>query len=412
MESDVPLVPILPTTPRANRIADGLHFATPVAMRIASIRCSDDEPNWNVSSLDSMLRLELDKAVIPSQSSIPDIVFPDNLLPFQVDQTLLDKLKINYNGYRWISQPKSEASETSEAKYAQWLNSIAAELKDVTGQQPRRTWNNRFSTTPLPGVASRRKPDLILIKPNDTEAWVNVATVCEVTSESNFPPRIRNTVMQKAFFAFYTQLDRRFFPSIAFSQTEFIFSTFDRAGMVSTGALTPDINALSFLRIVVGFMFGPDDLIGFDPTMIRSSDGSGAVQKIIVKGVDYTVKECIFSSETVRGRATRCWRVSKDEKQYVLKDSWCLRSRKPEPVVLTKIAGVEGVPRLIDWEDIACHGEIDSTAARRVGLSYAEERVHRRLVMEPIAKPLSEFESKKELIQAFADIVKSMFDSS
>ncbi len=80
--------------------------------------------------------------------------------------------------------------------------------------------------------------------------------------------------------------------------------------------------------------------------------------------------------------------------------------------MLTKIAGVEGVPRLIDWEDIACHGEIDSTAARRVGLSYAEERVHRRLVMEPIAKPLSEFESKKELIQAFADIVKSMFDSS
>jgi hypothetical protein len=156
-------------------------------------------------------------------------------------------------------------------------------------------------------------------------------------------------------------------------------------------------------------MFGPDDLIGIDPTMIRSSNGSGAVEKIRVKGVDYMVKECIFSSETVRGRATRCWRVEKDGKQYVLKDSWCLRSRKAEPIVLTKVAGVEGVPRLVDWEDITCHGEIDSTAARRVGLSYAGERVHRRLVMEPVAKPLSEFESKKELIQAFADIIKSMF---
>ena len=138
---------------------------------------------------------------------MPTIVFPDNLLPFQVDWTLLNKLKINYDGYRWISLPKPEPSETSEARYAQWLNGIAAELKDVTGHQPSRAWNNRFSTSPLPGVASRRKPDLILIKPNDTEAWVNVATVCEVTSESGFPARICNTVRQKAFFAFYTQPD-------------------------------------------------------------------------------------------------------------------------------------------------------------------------------------------------------------
>lgn len=409
MGTNVPTsAPILPATPTTNRIAGEFHSATPVAMRIASIRCSDDEPDWNVSSLDSMLKLELAEAVISSQSNLPDIVFPDSLLPFKVDNALLKKLTRNYSGHHWIFQPNPAVSEDSEACYAHWFNSIADELKDLTKKDPCRTWNNRFSNIPLPGVTSKRKPDLMLIKPNDGEAWVNVSAVCEVTSEKNFPARIRNTVKQKAFLAFVTQPDRRFFPTLAFSHGEFIFSTFDRAGIVSTGALIPNISALGFLRIIVGFMFGSDPLIGLDPTMIRSSDGSGAIEKIIVHCDSYVVKECIFSSETVRGRATRCWRVLKDNKHYVLKDSWCLNSRKPEAEVLIKVAGIEGVPHLVDWEDIVCHDVIDTTAARRVGLSYAEERVHRRLVMEPVAQPLSNFKSKKEVVRAFADIVKSM----
>ena len=77
--------------------------------------------------------------------------------------------------------------------------------------------------------------------------------------------------------------------------------------------------------------------------------------------------------------------------------------------MLTKVAGTEGVPHLIDCEDICCHGEVDTTATRRVGLSYAVERIYRRLVMEPVTKPLSDFKLKKELVQAFADIVKGMF---
>lgn len=242
-------VPVLPTTPRANRIAGGLHSATPVAMRIASIRCSDDEPAWNVASLDSMLKLELSEAVINSQSSLPNIVFPDNLLPFKVDQTLLNKLTKNYSSssFHWISQPEAKPAEMTETGIAQWLNGIAAELKEVTGHEVCRTWNAGYSTASLPGVASRRKPDLILIKSTETEAWVNVSAVCEVTSESGFPTRIRNTVKQKAFFAFCTQPDRRFFPSLSLSHDEFNFSTVDRAGMVDTGSLKPRIDALNFL---------------------------------------------------------------------------------------------------------------------------------------------------------------------
>ena len=103
-----------------------------------------------------------------------------------------------------------------------------------------------ITTTLLPGVASRREPDLILIKSTETEAWANISAVCKVTSEQGFPLRICNTVKQKAFFTFCTQLDQQFFPSLSFSHDEFSFSTVDQAGMVNTGPLKPRINALSF----------------------------------------------------------------------------------------------------------------------------------------------------------------------
>ena len=111
----------------------------------------------------------------------------------------------------------------------------------------------------------------------------------------------------------------------------------------------------------------------------------------------------------MRGHATRCWRVRREWKDYVLKDSWCHHSRKSEAVILRKLADVEGVPHLINSDDVKAHGQIDTTAVRQVGLSYKEERVHRCLVLEPVAEPLYNFESKKELIQAFVDIVKSKF---
>ena len=101
-----------------------------------------------------MLRLELAEAVIHSQSSIPDVVFPNNLLPFHVDQALLDRLKRNYGGSHQLLRPKPRAPETSEAGYVQWLNGIVDELKDITGHEPCRMWNNHFSTIPLPGVVS------------------------------------------------------------------------------------------------------------------------------------------------------------------------------------------------------------------------------------------------------------------
>ena len=70
---------------------------------------------------------------------------------------------------------------------------------------------------------------------------------------------------------------------------------------------------------------------------------------------------------------------------------------------------MQGVPHLYASEDLMSFGQVDSTAVCHIGISKQEERNHRRLVIGPVAQPLSTFCSKKELIQAFVDVIQSMF---
>jgi hypothetical protein len=72
------------------------------------------------------------------------------------------------------------------------------------------------------------------------------------------------------------------------------------------------------------------------------------------------------------------------------------------------MADVEGVPDLV-WggEVLLSDGTVDSTAMNRIGITYSEERVHRRLVMQPVGERIQTFRSKKELISVLVDLVKS-----
>jgi hypothetical protein len=159
----------------------------------------------------------------------------------------------------------------------------------------------------------------------------------------------------------------------------------------------------------VGLTFGTREVIGYDTTILQKKNKKDIFSFAIGKN-EYMVLDTIFLSETMRGHATQCFLVWRDMKEYVLKDSWCLCTQKPEPDILQKLEGMEGVPHLINSEDIKVNGQVDSTATCHVGIHYKEERVHRHLVIGPVAKPLHTFETKK-LIQAFIDIVKSMFHS-
>ena len=65
-----------------------------------------------------------------------------------------------------------------------------------------------------------------------------------------------------------------------------------------------------------------------------------------------------------------------------------------------------GVPELVSAWTVNIEGTDDKTDARRFPLSYSSEvRIHRRLLMKPVAIPISEFESAQELLSVFIDIL-------
>jgi hypothetical protein len=236
-------------------------------------------------------------------------------------------------------------------------------------------------------------------------AWIMVRGLCETTAVANFNQKIRRTISQKSFLIFNTQFNRRFVPSLAFYGPYFQFTAIDRAGIVYSPDYHVQDDDLLLLRIIIGFLFADKETIGYDPTMRHGDDGE--ILGITVEGAEYTVLERLFSADTLKGRATQCWRVQRDGKQYVIKDSW-IRNGHPynEIMMLGELVDVEHVPTLVAGEDIRLsNGSIDSTNMRRNGVGQ-EERLHRRLVMEPVAEPLHTFKSKKELIGAIIDVIK------
>ena len=89
--------------------------STPFVKRIVSIHLPHDQSPKELSELTPMLQLDLENQIM---DGIPDLiksVFPDNILPFHVDEALLNSLSTVYNPstYKWkLSNAKTESVST------------------------------------------------------------------------------------------------------------------------------------------------------------------------------------------------------------------------------------------------------------------------------------------------------------
>jgi len=382
------------------------HNSTPLAQRIASVRSYDDDSPWDVERLELALNHELERGIIDGVPQLVNIIFPDNRLPFPVDDIFMQKLRVTFAQGRALQVPTQ-----NEKECADWLGYVSSVLEELTKLPVRRRWVYTGCNKPVAGSPTLRKPDLMLVDVDQDDVnWATIHALGEVTASSDSHHRITATTKQKAFLVFSCQSDRRFTLSLEFVKSRFRFTVCDRTGMLISVPYNSDIRNITLVRVLAGLMYASDAAIGLDPTMHRGPDGP--IRSITVLGLEYTVMKKIFSAETLRGRATQCWHVRRDGKEYVLKDCWRLRSRVLDEVqILQGLTGVQGVPRLIASEDVQCFGAADSTATRRPGLDFEEERLHRRLVIEPLAQPLYTFTSRRELIQAFIDVVEGTSQS-
>jgi hypothetical protein len=400
--------------------------STPIAQRIASFRLSNVDSPITTNTLSNMLKFELKDAIQDNAENLVNNVFRDELLPFPITSELLQTVLPLL-----IDRPSG--TRNTERATAEWFNKIGEALATQNRCNPLREWSSANSFIPLKGSPIKRKPDIALYdlegRDGSWEAsWQNVVSICEITSRASLHKAINETILNKSFVASVCQYNRRFIPMITLwgQQNRFFKLTLsDRSGVIHSVDYEIGTSPLVFLRLLAVFIFGDNSLLGFDATMQR--DSNNEIKSIQCSGVKYDVVRIIFRSQTLRGRATQCWHVQKDGQKYVIKDSWCQKNRNFNEIDrLNDIREVKGVPTLISGEDVQISpGIVDSTNLIRNGLIIfdptnskrqeiviKEERVHRRIVMSPVAEPIYTFKSKKELIGAFIDVIKGASNKS
>ena len=211
---------------------------------------------------------------------------------------------------------------------------------------------------------------------------------------------------------FMEQPTHRYIINVWIVGAKFCVAYFDRSGQVIT--VFPYTEGHMFMRLIADLMFSPDQLLGYDPTVLQQDS---SVMALLVNGKQYQLKSILFMIQVLRGRGTVCWLVTVNDQQVIIKDTWADEDRQWEEAKFVEECqqnGICGVPLLINREDVQVGGICNSTRSRHdptVSLTDAEGRIHCHLVMAPVCLPLERFSCKSELIQAFIDVVESMYFS-
>jgi hypothetical protein len=427
----------VPTTPpKSQRKAVGRedhkdYKSTPHVIRISSAPRSDESLTTNM--MKNILKYELRNSIFTGLPGIPEALCPKSSLPITLNDHFLSRFPMyDSKNKKWKGFPFDDTSIQNnkiEHSFALFLNNISRLLVKCcasnNGITPR-SWSADFCSHSMPGRGPKRKPDLILIDSSyNTESisWGNVLCVGEVTRSKQLTSRIKETIASKSYSIFQGQEDRRFAISIAFCDRTIFLIMFDRAGGLFSQAYNIENDPCTFLYIVASMIFGTRTNMGFDPTLFVA-DKARQIQVINT----YTIRRTIFKSAVIRGRGTTCWKVERDGNFYVVKDLWLdnVRSESDtsqEELILKRLEGVEGIPRVVESKEVMIDGQLDTTDVRRqmfkqikdtTNPAYQrflelENRIHFRMVMEPLANPIWDFSSKRELISVLIDIVKSVY---
>jgi Fungal protein kinase len=361
-------------------------------------------------------------------------VWPESGLPYPLNMDIFKPFIFNKiwdnNRHCFTTFPKS----ISEVHMAEWLNTLGGMIGSFfnIGFPRRRSWSPGTCNKQPDGADINRKPDLVLVDrcfvdptPDKTPphiSWTLIHAFAEVTRSFPLPKRITSSINDKSYVIFSSQHDRRFVPALTFNgHAEFSVTFTDRQGQLSTpfiSFLQGRGNVLYFMKILAFLMYGPLHHTGRDTTMELGEDGR--VKAILVNGNQYEVEYLIYSMQSMIGRGTTIWLVSRNGYYYILKDSWIQTSRvgseidfleklKDDPILLGH------VPQIVEGEDVRIQvgGFVDFTGRYRTYVGESDEaRTHRRLVMSPIGKRINSFQSTKELIHALIDIIKSDWISS
>ncbi|KAG9308444.1 hypothetical protein JVU11DRAFT_11935 [Chiua virens] len=278
-----------------------------------------------------------------------------------------------------------------EKRTAIWLNSIVATLHSLwlksktilpdMGCQ----WSRELATKLAPSeVDLKIKPDAALLMhnpfdPKGRSSWCNVVAFLELSSSQDFSP-VAKQLARKAFTVFAVQPGHHFVLALSILHRRFYLHCFNHVSCINSCDYSIHCHTCYFIRILYVLAFGPRELVSYDPTISflliisRKNQLHPYPSPTIKIGDDMYIIICLlFNSEQIRGRATLCFIVVKEDDltnwQYIVKCLWTRKGRSTtEEQMLKQIQerGLEyGVPTLVKAWRVQIRGVDDLTALCR-----------------------------------------------
>jgi hypothetical protein len=201
---------------------------------------------------------------------------------------------------------------------------------------------------------------------------------------------------------------------------------FNRGGAYTSDWFNIHTSTIRFIRNLVGLMSAERVYLGFGPDMVYTEVDAPSAKTVIVNEKEYVIEELLSRDDNVRGCAPSWWRISRDGKEFMLKDTWFRpdsfgESNEVETMFI--IQNTEGVPKFIDYglcEDVSgvghynTRGDIEDLEAEKTLTKGQREKFRNwdvlrrlRIVTAPYEAPIRDFKSRRELLYALITIVDS-----
>ncbi|KAI1825468.1 hypothetical protein F4861DRAFT_537932 [Xylaria intraflava] len=301
------------------------------------------------------------------------------------------------NGWRgWPKDAKQDDVLHWLESFCEKLASFAESYKSSpVGQRALLTQPN----TLVKGSVARRKMDLgfVNLKRRGGKAlyWSDVLVPGELKSNRNADGHLETWIDLARYTreVFASQDTRRFVLGFTICGSLMRVFEFDRVGAIASESFDINSDGLRFVYTVLGFLWMSREQLGFDPTIISTSD-----EKYIVierNGVHerLIIDRMMRPAGCIVGRATTCWKAHRQgelQTPLVIKDSWQYPEREEEGELLRKATdrGVINVARYYHHETVRVldtDDDVQNSVRKGLDITKAEKHESGSSVRSPSA---------------------------
>ncbi|TEB21857.1 hypothetical protein FA13DRAFT_1819279 [Coprinellus micaceus] len=333
---------------------------------------------------------------------------------------------------RWTTPNASTTPDTLVNSIFNIIRSIVGRFANLKESGVQREVVNTFYAPKCSGIDSRGYracPTLLVraagpsfehpppVNPQEPSPYdigfSNMATYFSIKPESETPSEkeIVNEMKSYARQIFRDQPNRVHVRSLTFTENHARLVHFDRAGSQITPPIDFHKNPGTLIRLVTGLTSTNERTMGLDDsvqwTIVDGRKTRGSVTTTSPSGERKTypiVERIPTSRDSIRGRATTCWRVKDPEtgEEYVVKDSWRPSDRSPESELLEVVKGIPGVVEMVSSE--SCRGEVkDMRCPSTIGQYH--NRIATRVTTKSYGPPIYRFTSVVQLLSAIRDAI-------